>query len=180
MEYPLGVSGSNEGCHRVFFDCEVCVMKVMKKVKFTLLVIAMVTWGGFSPDRALALQPGDTPWIGWGESSYANTQSGTESGFKFDGYFKQGYVVRNLGDSWSLIPYAAIGVKAADASDEPWNNRAEPWIGIEARNLLDLGDGKWGDVAIGVRTGRRIYFGDGNDESVVSVYVNVSFGGQRW
>lgn len=132
------------------------------------------------PGASSALEQGDTPWIGWGEVSYADTRSGEESGFKFDGYFKQGYVVSNLGDGWFLTPYAAVGIKTSETSSERWNNRAEPWLGIEARKPLDLGNGKWGDVSVGVRVGHYTYFDGGNNESIVFAYVGFSAGGPNW
>lgn len=132
----------------------------------------------FVSETVLALEPGDTPWIGWGEVSYVNTQSDKEQGAKFDGYFKQGYVVSNFGDGWSLVPYAALGVKASENSDERWNNRVEPWVGFEARKPTDFG--KWGELSIGVRAGHYTYFDGGHDDSVVMVYANFSAGGPKW
>lgn len=144
-------------------------------------VVAMLLCISLSTSKtALALEPGDTPWIGWGEVSSANTQSDREQGVKFDGYFKQGYVVSNFGDGWSLVPYAALGVKVSENSDERWNNRAEPWVGFEAKKPMDFGNGKWGELSIGVRAGRYTYFGGGHDDSIVMVYANFSAGGPNW
>ncbi|QQS15808.1 MAG: hypothetical protein IPK84_00365 [Candidatus Moraniibacteriota bacterium] len=147
-------------------------------MKSSIVVGALLSMISISP--VFALERGDTPWIGWGEGSYTDSSSSEESGFKFDGYFKQGYVVSNLGNGWFLVPYVAAGIKASEHSDEPWNNRAEPWLGIEARKPIDLGNGKWGDVSVGVRAGRYMYFDGGDNESIVSVYIGISAGGPNW
>lgn len=129
---------------------------------------------------ALGLEVGDTPWMTWGEVSYAATESGREEGIKFDGYFEQGYVASNVGNGWSLIPYVSIRATASENSEERWNNRVGPFAGLEVRKPIDLGNGKWAEVAVGIRGGYYAYF-DGNDgESQAHIYVSFGAGGPRW
>lgn len=128
---------------------------------------------------ALCLETGDTPWMTWGEGSYAVTESGNEEGFKFDGYIEQGYVVSNLGNNWSLVPYVALRATVSENSDEWWNNRATPYLGIEVRKPIDLGNGGWAEVSFGVRAGYYANF-DGKGEGLAQAYVGFGAGGSNW
>ncbi len=144
----------------------------------SLFVVLCGSLGLFS-SSALCLETGDTPWMTWGEGSYAVTESGEEEGFKFDGYVEQGYVVSSLGGGWSLVPYVALRATVSENSDERWNNRATPYVGIEARKPIDLKNGGWAEVSFGVRTGYYANF-DGDGEGLAQVYVSFGAGGPKW
>lgn len=147
-------------------------MKV-KVAAFTILLSTTLS--------ASALEVGDTPWLTWAEGSYAWSDSGSEEGLKLDAFFKQGYVVSTFGNGWAVVPYAALRGTVSENRDEPWNNKAGPWIGIEVRKPADLGNGKWSDVAVGIRGEYYEYFGSGRDGEVRGlIYVSFGAGGSKW
>lgn len=129
---------------------------------------------------AHSLEAGDTPWMTWGEASYTVAESGKEEGFKFDGYFEQGYVLSHIGGGWFTVPYVALRATGSQNSEEPWNNRVGPWVGVEARKPLDLGNGKWAEIAVGVRGGYYAYFDGSDGEGQAQAYVSFGAGGPKW
>ena len=130
---------------------------------------------------ASALEIGDTPWLTRVEGSYAWSHSGSEEGSKFDGFFKQGYVVGKLDNDWAVVPYVAIRGVISENRDEPWNNKVGPWVGIEIRKPIDLGNESWADLSFGIRGEYYEYFrSDSDSEARGLIYVSFGAGGSRW
>lgn len=150
----------------------------MKSNLLNALLISTLT---FPSIQVSALEIGDMPWITWGESSYTWSDSRSEEGSKLDGFFKQGYVTNKFGNDWALTPYVAIRGTISKNHKETWNNKIGPWVGIETRKPIDLGNGKWADVSIGLRAEYYTYFSDNQDSELRGLfYVSFGAGGSNW
>ncbi|MBP9749513.1 MAG: hypothetical protein KBD21_02185 [Candidatus Pacebacteria bacterium] len=97
------------------------------------------------------------PYLSWGELSYAESSQGVEEGLKLDGYFEQGVDLFPLG-TWRLNAFAALRGTVSESSDDYWNNKVGPWVGLKLKYDGTAPGSGWSNLAVGVRMEHYTYF----------------------
>jgi hypothetical protein len=158
--------------------------EVMKRIiPFFVVVFTFVfclAAFGEEPEEPKTTFPLGYPWSTWGEIS--ETPVGhQETGFKIDGYAEQGVDWFKLGKTeWTFNTFIGIRGTVSSRKSDYWNNRVGPWAGIKFKEALNIGEGNWGEIDLGVRWEYYHYLGreaPQSDDNRVVFFFEWSFGG---
>ncbi len=110
------------------------------------------------------------PWITYGSLSYA-FDARAEKGLKLDTYLEQGVDWLKVGNSdFILNTYLGLNITASEHSEDYWNNKIGPRLGVKLKHPISIKDG-WGQFAFGVQWEYNSYFGDSKPFSNDSRFV---------
>lgn len=119
------------------------------------------------------------PWITWGTLSHA-FDARAEKGLKLDTYLEQGVDWLKVGNSaFVLNTYLGLSLTASDHSQDYWNNKIGPRVGVKLKHPISIKDG-WGQFAFGAQWEYNVYTTDSkpvNNDSRFIVFLNWGMGG---
>lgn len=123
-----------------------------------------------SSAAAYAETPLGYPWSTWGELSYS-FDARQEKGLKLDTYVEQGIDWLKIGNSdFTLNTFVGLRLTASDHSEDYWNNKVGPWVGLKVKHPISIKDG-WGEFSFGLRWEYYSYLTDSKPVSNDSRFV---------
>jgi hypothetical protein len=119
------------------------------------------------------------PWSTWGVLSHS-LDAKTEKGLKLDTYLEQGIDWLKIGNSdFVLNTYLGLGITLSDHSQDYWNNKIGPRVGVKIKHPISIKDG-WGQFAFGAQWEYYSYTTDSkpvNNDSRFVVFLQWGMGG---
>ena len=122
------------------------------------------------------LDPIGYPYFSWGEISQGWGDKGLEEGLLVEGYVEQGIDWFEKND-WVFNTFIGLRFNFSSESEDYWNNRVGPWIGIKASH--PFWSPGWGSVSLGLRGELYEYTTSAgpNNDSRITAFFQWSFGG---
>ncbi len=146
----------------------------MKKSFMTLAITLGMSGCAFGLSANAAEFPSGYPFNFWSDARVGEGKS------VVTGRFEQGIEMAKI-NGWKFIPFAAAGANYGSNKNEYWNNEFIPEFGVKVTHgiLMPVQDG-WGNLSVGLRLRRDVYFGDenaGKNFSNKEMFIQLGFGG---
>ena len=143
----------------------------MQQLLSILAVIWMVIFCAWQ--RAEAWEPVGFPYQTWGEASYGELE-----GMKMDTYIEQGIDWFRLGNSRAVLnTFGGVRLTLSDRSEDTWNNKGGPVLGIKLKYDIMTATGHWNQLTLGARAEYVSYFTTHRNTLHGLIFLQWGFGG---